>query len=271
MQVAIIPGAGSGIGLATARHMANMGMAIIGTGRDPDRLKALEDVVPADRLHVIPSDVTDDGAAALIVGQTLERFGRIDFLINNAGDGRPKPLLEATDDEFDYFIDVLLRAPFRLSRETIPQMKQGGAIINITSTFAVIGGLRGGAYSAAKAGVQGLTSHIAAQYGAQGIRCNAVAPGVVLTQLTEARLEDPVFRRMNVEMTPHTRLGNVDDIAATIAFLCSEGGSWINGQTITVDGGWSSTKYLSEYGRTSEWVPAGSADTSSLPAGGTTS
>jgi NAD(P)-dependent dehydrogenase (short-subunit alcohol dehydrogenase family) len=257
MQVAIITGAGSGIGLAAARHLAEMGMAIVGTGRDAERLKAVEEVVPADRLLTIPSDVTDDEAPELIVRSALDRFGRIDFLINNAGDGRPKPLLEVTDDDFDYFIDVLLRAPFRLSREVIPHMQPGSAIINISSTFAVIGGLRGGAYSAAKAGVTGLTSHVAAQYGAQGIRCNAVAPGVVLTQLTEDRLKDPVFRRMNVEMTPHTRLGNVDDIAATIAFLCSEGGSWINGQTITVDGGWSSTKYLSELGRTSKWVAEG--------------
>jgi NAD(P)-dependent dehydrogenase (short-subunit alcohol dehydrogenase family) len=260
MQVAIITGAGSGIGLATARHMAGMGMAIVGTGRDAERLKALDDVVPAERLHVIPSNVTDEAAPAQIVQGALDRFGRVDFLINNAGDGRPKPLLEVSDDEFDYFIDVLLRAPFRLSREVIPHMKEGGAIINITSTFAVVGGLRGGAYSAAKAGVHGLTSHVAAQYGAQGIRCNAVAPGVVLTQLTEDRLKDPVFRRMNVEMTPHTRLGNVDDIAATVAFLCSEGGSWINGQMIAVDGGWSSTKYLSELGRTSKWVEAGAGE-----------
>jgi NAD(P)-dependent dehydrogenase (short-subunit alcohol dehydrogenase family) len=256
MQVAIITGAGSGIGLATARHMAAMGMAIVGTGRDAERLKSLEEVVDPERLLALASDVTDDEAPGLIVRGALDRFGRIDFLINNAGDGRPKPLLEATDDDFDYFVDVLLRAPFRLSREAIPHMKAGGAIINITSTFAVVGGLRGGAYSAAKAGVTGLTTHVAAQYGALGIRCNAVAPGVVLTQLTEDRLKDETFRRMNVEMTPHTRLGNVDDIAATVAFLCSEGGSWINGQTITVDGGWSSTKYLSEFGRTSKWVAA---------------
>ena len=256
MQVAIVTGAGSGIGLATARHLSGIGMAIVGIGRDPERLRALDEVVPADRLHIIAADVTAEDAPARIVQGAIDRFGRVDCLINNAGDGRPKPLLEASDDDFDYFIDVLLRAPFRLSREAIPHMKDGGAIINITSTFAVIGGLRGGAYSAAKAGVHGLTSHIAAQYGAQGIRCNNVAPGVVLTKLTEDRLKDPIFRRLNVEMTPSTRLGNVDDIAATVAFLCSEGGSWINGQTITVDGGWSSTKYLSEFGRTSEWAPA---------------
>lgn len=117
-----------------------------------------------------------------------------------------------------------------------------------------MGGLRGGAYSAAKGGLTAVTTHIACQYGAQGIRCNAVAPGVTVTPMVATRLEDERFRRINTEMTPHQRLGRVDDIAATVAFLCSDDGSFINGQTIVVDGGWSSTKYLSEHALTSEWV-----------------
>jgi NAD(P)-dependent dehydrogenase (short-subunit alcohol dehydrogenase family) len=154
----------------------------------------------------------------------------------------------------DYFLGLMLRAPFRLARETVPHMKPGSAIINITSTYAVVGGLRGGAYSAAKGGLTGLTTHIACQYGASGIRCNAVAPGVIQTPMTEERLKDEKFRRMNIEMTPHHRMGVVDDIAGTVAFLCSPGGSFINGQTIVVDGGWSSTKYLSEFALTSAWT-----------------
>lgn len=133
-------------------------------------------------------------------------------------------------------------------------MKAGSAIINITSTFAVVGGLRGGPYSAAKGGLTALTTHIACQYGAHGIRCNAVAPGVIQTAMTEERLQDPRFRRMQIEMTPHQRLGTVDDVASTVAFLCSPGGSFINGQTIVVDGGWSSTKYLSNFALNSEWT-----------------
>jgi NAD(P)-dependent dehydrogenase (short-subunit alcohol dehydrogenase family) len=81
-----------------------------------------------------------------------------------------------------------------------------------------------------------------------------VAPGVTVTPMTEGRLEDPRFRRVNVEMTPHQRLGTVEDVASTIAFLCSPGGGFINGQTIVVDGGWSSTKYLSDFALTSDWV-----------------
>jgi NAD(P)-dependent dehydrogenase (short-subunit alcohol dehydrogenase family) len=114
--------------------------------------------------------------------------------------------------------------------------------------------LRGGAYSAAKGGLTALTTHIACQYGAQGIRCNAVAPGVTITPMVQHRLQDEKFRRMQVEMTPHTRLGKVEDIASTVAFLCSEGGSFINGQTIVVDGGWSSTRYLSPRALTTVWT-----------------
>ena len=108
--------------------------------------------------------------------------------------------------------------------------------------------------SAAKGGLTALTTHIACQYGAHGIRCNAVAPGVIQTPMTEDRLQDPRFRRMQIEMTPHQRLGTVEDVASTVAFVCSPGGSFINGQTIVVDGGWSSTKYLSKFALTSEWT-----------------
>lgn len=255
-QVAIITGAGSGIGRGCALKLIEAGMSVLGVGRDREKLRGLEaEIGDPDRIATLAADVTGDDAPGRIVALALERWGRIDFLVNNAGVGSPKPLHEVDDDDLDHFLGVMLRAPFRLSREALPHMQPGSAIINVTSTFAVVGGLRGGAYSAAKAGLGGLTLHIACQYGASGIRANAVAPGVTVTPMIEARMDDEVFRRMNVEMTPHTRLGTVDDVASTVAFLCSPGGSFINGQTIVVDGGWSSTKYLSSFGRSSVWTP----------------
>jgi NAD(P)-dependent dehydrogenase (short-subunit alcohol dehydrogenase family) len=255
MQVAIVTGASSGIGFGCAVKLAELGMAVLATGRDEDKLaevgKAIGD---PERVATLAIDLTADDAPKRIVELAVARWGHIDFLVNNAGVGRPKPLHETDDQSLDYFLGLMLRAPFRLARDVLPHMKPGSAIINITSTYAVVGGLRGGAYSAAKAGLSGLTSHIACQYGAAGIRCNAVAPGVIRTPMTEARLEDEKFRRMNQEMTPHDRMGKVDDIASTVAFLCSPGGSFINGQTIVVDGGWSSTKYLSDFALTSTWT-----------------
>lgn len=256
MQVAIVTGASSGIGFGTAVKLAEMGMAVLGVGRNEAKLEQLAKAIDApERVATLAVDLTQDDAPKRVVELAMSRWGQIDFLINNAGVGSPKPLHETDDASLDYFLGLMLRAPFRLARDVLPHMKPGSAIINVTSTFAMIGGRRGGAYSAAKGGLTALTMHIACQYGAQGIRCNAVAPGVTVTPMTEGRLEDPMFKRINVEMTPHQRLGRVDDIASTIAFLCSPGGSFINGQTIVVDGGWSSTKYLSEFALTSQWLP----------------
>jgi NAD(P)-dependent dehydrogenase (short-subunit alcohol dehydrogenase family) len=258
MQVAIVTGASSGIGLATVVKLAGMGMAVVGVGRDAEKLQAVHKAVgDPGRVETDAIDLTGDEAPGRVVEAAVGRWGKIDFLVNNAGVGSPKPLHETDDKMLDYFLGLMLRAPFRLARDVLPHMPKGSAIINVTSTFAVIGGMRGGAYSAAKAGLTGLTTHIACQYGALGVRCNAVAPGVVPTPMTEGRLDDPKFRRVNTEMTPHFRMGSADDIASTIAFLCSPGGSFINGQTIVVDGGWSSTKYLSDYALTSVWTPAG--------------
>lgn len=257
MQVAIVTGATGGIGFGCATKLADAGMAVLATGRNENKLAELVRTVnDPDRVATYAVDLTDDDAPRQIVDAAVSRWGHIDFLINNAGVGSPKPLHETDDESLDYFLGLMLRAPFRLAREVLPHMEPGSAIVNITSTFAVVGGMRGGAYSAAKGGLTALTTHIACQYGAQGIRCNAVAPGVIQTPMTEQRLQDARFKRMQVEMTPHQRLGSVDDVASTVAFLCSPGGAFINGQTIVVDGGWSSTKYLSELALTSEWIPA---------------
>lgn len=255
MQVAIVTGASSGIGFRCVTQLADAGMAVLGVGRDEAKLAELRGAVKdPDRIATLSVDLTGDEAPQRIVKAALARWGRIDFLINNAGIGSPKPLHETDDATLDHFLGVMLRAPFRLARDVIVHMQAGSAIINVTSTFAVVGGLRGGAYSAAKGGMTALTTHIACQYGASGIRCNAVAPGVIPTPMTQHRLADDKFRKLNRELTPCDRMGTVDDIASTVAFLCSPGGSFINGQTIVVDGGWSSTKYLSDFALQSEWV-----------------
>jgi meso-butanediol dehydrogenase / (S,S)-butanediol dehydrogenase / diacetyl reductase len=255
MQVAIITGAGSGIGLGTAHKLHQMGMAVVGVGRDSAKLAALEAAIgnPA-KVATLSVDVTDKDAPQRIVGLALERFGRIDFLINNAGAGSPKPLDETDDDLLDQFLDLMLKAPFRLAREVIPHLQPGSGVVNVTSTFAMIGGRRGGAYSAAKGGLKSLTEHMACEYGPRGIRSNCVAPGVTMTDMVRHRFEDETFQRANVDTTPYPRLAEVEEVASTIAFLCSPGAELINGQSIAVDGGWTKTKYLSPRALTSRWV-----------------
>ncbi|MBI2697583.1 oxidoreductase [Mycobacterium gordonae] len=254
MQVAIVTGATGGIGFGCATRLADAGMAVLGTGRDEGKLARLARAIgDPERVATLAVDLAGDDAPRQIVDAAVSEWGRVDFLVNAAGIGSPKPLHETDDESLDHFLGLMLRAPFRLVREVLPHLRPGSGIVNITSTFAVVGGMRGGAYSAAKGGLTAMTTHIACQYGAQGIRCNAVAPGVIQTAMTEHRLADERFRRINVEMTPHQRLGTVADVASTVAFLCSPGGAFINGQTIVVDGGWSATKYLSERALNSEW------------------
>lgn len=247
MKVAIITGAGSGIGLATAKHMHDMGMAIVGVGRSEDKLATLvSELGNSDRVATISADITAVEAPQQIVDFALQRFGKINYLVNNAGIGAPKPLHETDDETLDYFLDIMLRAPFRLCRDVIAHMNDGDAIVNITSTYAQIGGRRGGAYSAAKGGLRSLTEHMACEYGPRGIRSNCVAPGVTMTDMVKERMNDKAFRRTNIETTPFPRLGSAEEVAATIAFLCSPGAGAINGQTLVVDCGWTATKYLSQ-------------------------
>lgn len=248
MRVALITGASSGIGLATAQHFLKGGCAVVGVGRDPARLAKMEaDCADhADRLATVALDVMADDAPQRAVAMALDRFGRLDHLVNNAGIGSPKPVHETDDATLDYFLGLMLRAPFRFCREALTAFGEEATIVNISSTYAILGGLRGGAYSAAKAGLDGLTRHLAAQYGSSGVRTNSVAPGVIPTPMTHHRLEDEGYRRMNFDMTPHKRMGRVEDVAEAVWFLSSPASGWINGQVLAVDGGWTSTKYLSE-------------------------
>lgn len=258
MQVAIITGAGSGIGLATAKLLHEAGLAVVGVGRDKEKLERLaQELGGEERALTVSVDVTTKEAPQTIVQAAIDRFGRIDFLVNNAGVGSPKPIDETDDDTLDYFLDIMLRAPARLCRDVIPHLRPGSGVVNVTSTFAHIGGRRGGAYSAAKGGLKSLTEHMACEYGPRGIRSNCVAPGVTMTDMVRHRFEDEGFKRNNVDTTPYPRLAEPEDIASVIAYLCSPGAEMVNGQSIVVDGGWTKTKYLSPRALTTTWVEQG--------------
>lgn len=254
MKVSLITGAGSGIGRATALAFLDQGVAVVGVGRDVAKLDALKAAAGegADRVATLSLDITADDGPQRAVDLALERFGRLDYVVSNAGVGSPRPVHETDDAFLDLNLDLMLRAPFRLAREALPLLGDGASIVNVSSTFALVGGLRGGAYSAAKAGLIGLTTHMAAQYGRAGIRCNAVAPGVIPTPMTAHRMDNEMLHRMNHDMTPAKGWGTAEDVANVITFLCSDKARWVNGQVVAVDGGWSSTKFLSEEALTAE-------------------
>jgi meso-butanediol dehydrogenase/(S,S)-butanediol dehydrogenase/diacetyl reductase len=246
-KVAIVTGAGTGIGEAVAHRLADRGVAIVAVGRRPEPLEALVAALK-DRAQVVAmsADVCTADTPAKTVALAMERFGRLDYLVNNAGMGKPFPVHETTDDIFDGYIDVHLKAPFKFCREALGVMKDGASIVNLASTAAVTGIARAGAYSAAKAGVIGFSRHMAAQYGALGIRTNVVAPGVVETPMTEYAWEAPRFRRNNFDQTPLNRTCTAGDVADAIVYLLSDQARFVTGQVLMVDGGFSSTKILSE-------------------------
>ena len=240
--VALITGASSGIGDTTATKFAASGYNIVAVARRQERLERLaSELADTGQVAILAADVANPDTPLRAVELAMEVFGRLDCLVNNAGAGTWAPVGETTDAMMDEVIDVSLKGPFRFCREALPHMKPGSSIINVGSVFGTIGGLDGGIYCAVKAGLVGLTQTMAAQYGAQGIRTNLVAPGVIRTDMTDAAWDAEPFQRLNHEMTPFNREGTTEDIANAIFFLASDQGSYINGQTIALDGGWSTT------------------------------
>jgi meso-butanediol dehydrogenase/(S,S)-butanediol dehydrogenase/diacetyl reductase len=244
--VVLVTGASAGIGEAIARRFAAGGFQIVAIARRRDRLEQLaRDLSGTTSVATLVADVTDTDAPERAVELATGTFGRLDCLVNNAGSGKWAPVHETDDAMMNEVIDISLKAPFRFSRAALRVMGPGSSIINVGSVFGLLGGLNGGIYCAVKAGLIGLTQTLAAQYGSNGLRANVVAPGVIKTDMTKDYWDAPFFQRINQEMTPSNREGTVEDVANAVYFLASEQGSYINGQTLALDGGWSTTKYLS--------------------------
>ena len=244
--VVLVTGASAGIGDAIARRFATGGFRIVAVARRQERLDRLaRDLSPTTNIETLAADVTAADVPERAVELATKAFGRLDCLVNNAGSGKWAPVHATDDGMLNEVIDISLKAPFRFCRAALRVMGPGSSIINVGSVFGLLGGLDGGIYCAVKAGLIGLTQTLAAQYGANGIRSNLVAPGVIKTDMTKDYWDTPGFQRLNQEMTPFSRDGTPEDIANAVYFLASEQGSYINGQTLALDGGWSTTKYLS--------------------------
>lgn len=244
-KVAIVTGAAGGIGEAIVRKLGERRYRVVGTGRNEAKLAALKAALGSTMdFTFIAIDATAEDAPKRIVDHAIAEFGRLDLLVNNAGSFNFGPVHDTTDEMLDEVLAISLRAPFRLCREALAHMGPGSSVLFIGSTWGIYGTPGGGAYSAVKAAQIGLAQTMAAEYGAKGIRTNYIAPTVVRTEMTDAYWELDFFKRTNFELTPADRQCTTADVANTVAFLASDEAGMINGQTIAVDGGISTTRYV---------------------------
>jgi NAD(P)-dependent dehydrogenase (short-subunit alcohol dehydrogenase family) len=237
---AIVTGAARGIGEAIAMRFAAEGAKVLLV----DLIGDVADTATRLGQKSLVCDVTARGAGETIAQAALAAFGRIDILVNNAGIGGSKRLAESDDALIARLIDTNLSAVLRVTREISPHLpRPGGRIVNVSSTFGLAGYPGTTAYAVAKAGVAQFTRQLAGELGPDGIRVNAVAPGVIQTPMTVAHRENPFYMRVVVEPIPLERMGEPADVAGPVAFLASDDAAFVTGVVLPVDGGYLAARH----------------------------
>lgn len=242
-RVAVVTGAARGIGAGIAKRFADEGATVAVLDLEQDAADKSAADLRTDQSFGLACDVSDADSVASAVDQVVDRLGKIDILINNAGVTRDNLLFKMSDDDWDAVMAVHLRGSFLMSRAVQKPMveQKYGKIVNLSSVSAL--GNRGQAnYAAAKMGLQGFTRTLAIELGPFGVNVNAIAPGFIVSEMTDATarrvgVEPEEFRKAAAERNPVRRVGYPEDIAATAAFLCSDEASYITGQILYVDGG----------------------------------
>jgi len=239
MKVALVTGGTRGIGRAIARGLAGDGFAVALTGRDATRVEAAAAELQSGGRSALglPAELSRGEDIQRIAAATQERFGRIDLLVNNAGITRDGLLIRMKDADWDEVLAVNLKAAFQLTRAVarIMAKQRAGRIVNITSAAGAMGTAGQANYSAAKAGLIGLTKSTARELAHWGILVNAVAPGLIETDMS-AGLSGEI-RDTYIGQVPLRRIGTADEVAAVVRFLASDGAAYITGQVIHVNGG----------------------------------
>ena len=253
-KVSIVTGSTSGIGLGIARALAAAGSAVTlnGFGHPDEIARAQQDISSAFGVPALysPADMTMPQTISAMIAMTLDRFGRIDVLVNNAGIQHVAPIDQFPVEKWNAVLAINLSSAFHTTRLALPSMRKNkwGRIVNIASAHGLVGSPFKSAYVAAKHGIVGLTKVVALETAEQGITCNAVCPGYVYTPLVEAQIEgqakahgiprDEVIRDVLLAQQPNKRFATVEELGALVAFLASDAAASITGSALPVDGGW---------------------------------
>ena len=244
-KVALITGAGSGLGLATAKAFASSGASVVLADWHEKAARSAAEELSAEghKALAVQCDVSDDAQVAALIQKTLATFGRLDAAYNNAGvQNLLAETADTTREDYDRVMGINLRGVWSSMKSELQVMrKQGsGAIVNCSSLGGLIGGNQRGTYHAAKHGVIGFTKSAALEYATRGIRVNDVCPGLIRTPMSdqmEAEGQGDALKAMVEHFVPMKREGRPEEIANTVLFLCSDAASYITGQSISVDGG----------------------------------
>ena len=240
-KTAIVTGGGKGIGRAIALGLAQCGVNVVVAARTEDELKAVAGEITdgGGQALAVVTDLTVNGHLDNLVEETIKTFKGIDILVNNSARSFLRPLMELREDGWDKIFDTNCKGAFLLSRAAAKDMmeKGGGRIINITTTGAVRGGAGMGVYHASKAALTMLTMCMAVEWAPFNINVNAVGPGMTKTAFSQPIWANPAVEKQISGRIPKGRLADPEDIVGAVLFLCSEGASFITGQSLYVDGG----------------------------------
>jgi 3-oxoacyl-[acyl-carrier protein] reductase len=239
-KVALVTGAGRGIGHAVALALAAEGARVaVNYSRSAEAAEqTVAQIAEAGGTAIaLQADVANAEAVNALVTRTVETFGGLDILINNAGITRDKLLLRMTEEDWDSVLDTNLKGAFLCAKAVAPILvkQRSGVIVNVGSVVGRVGGAGQANYSAAKAGLIGLTKSLAKELGGRNVRVNAVAPGFIETEMTAVL--KPEYRELILKQIPLGRFGAAEDVAKVVTFLCSQDAAYIQGEVISIDGG----------------------------------
>ena len=242
-KVAIVTGAGGGVGKSITKRLASEGCKVVLVGRNRERLaKAAAEAGDKKNLLTVIADITKESEVLSAVEQTLSSFDRIDILVNNAGTiNDPQCFHDTDEDQWKELIDTNMIGTFHVTKAVLPLMvkNKGGNIINVSSVLGVraIPNVPLSVYGATKAGVIMFSKSIAVEYGPHGIRCNCICPSTIRSSLIEPYLQDENAKKMLESTFPLRRIGEPDDIAGAVSYLCSDDAGWVTGSVLMIDGG----------------------------------